>query len=153
MAVATYIMQLSDTVPYRPLHKVWILNQASPSLCLAVDLTLSWFMKIASRPKSYDAFKLPAQTKLTQKRLLPARTPVMRGPVAWAVVLTTLMVPMMAVLSLGRSTAARNAERGATSMNYVHARRMRNMRENVGVDGTGMRARKMADGRCVKTIV
>lgn len=55
-------------------------------------------------------------------------------------------------LSVG-SAVARNAERGATSMFWLHARRTRNVRASGRADGMGTRARQMADGRCVKTIV
>jgi len=59
---------------------------------------------------------------------------------------------MTAVRSLGRRTAARNAERGAASMLWVQARRMRKEMDNGKDDPTGIRARKMEEGRWVKTI-
>lgn len=49
--------------------------------------------------------------------------------------------------------AARKAERGATSMDWVQARRMRKRIEGPRVEGTGMRARQIAEGRWVNTIV
>jgi hypothetical protein len=60
---------------------------------------------------------------------------------------------MTAVRSLGKRTAARKAERGAMSMDWVQARRMRNRRDSGREEGIGMRARKMDEGRWVKTIV
>jgi hypothetical protein len=50
-------------------------------------------------------------------------------------------------------TAARKAERGATSMDCVQERRMRKVRARGRVVGTGIRARAMAEGRWVKTMV
>lgn len=55
--------------------------------------------------------------------------------------------------SLGRTTAARKAERGATSMDCVQERRMRKSMAMGREVGTGIRARKMAEGRWVNTIV
>ena len=43
--------------------------------------------------------------------------------------------------------AARNAERGAVSMTCVQARPMRKTRAPGRVDGMGMRARQIAEGR------
>lgn len=60
---------------------------------------------------------------------------------------------MMAVrLSEGRA-AARKAERGATSMFWEHARRTRKVSARGRLLGTEIRARQIAEGRCVKTIV
>lgn len=63
------------------------------------------------------------------------------------------MIPMTAVRSAGRITAARNAERGPASMDCVHARRIRNVMARISEDGRGIRARKIAEGRWVKTMV
>ena len=63
------------------------------------------------------------------------------------------MEPITAVRSFGRTTAARNADRGATSIDWVQERRMRNIIAKGREFGIGIRARKIADGRCVNTIV
>jgi len=76
-----------------------------------------------------------------------ASKPVIVGPRLWADVLTTLMAPMTAVRSWGSTTAARKAERGATSMDCVQERRTMNMVAKGRLFGTGIRARKMAEGR------
>lgn len=68
-------------------------------------------------------------------------------------VLTTFIKPMTAVRSLGKMTAARNAERGATSMDWVHARRTRKSIAKWTLSGIGIRASAIADGKWVKTIV
>lgn len=68
-------------------------------------------------------------------------------------VLTTFREPMIAVRSWGRTTAARKAERGAVSMDWVQERRIRNIIAGPRALGTGIRARKMEDGRWVNTIV
>lgn len=60
---------------------------------------------------------------------------------------------MIAVRSLGRTTAARNAERGATSMDWVQERRMTKVMARGREEGMGMSERKMAEGRWVNTIV
>ncbi len=49
--------------------------------------------------------------------------------------------------------AARNAERGATSMTCVQARPMRKTSAPGSVAGMGIKARQMAEGRWVNTIV
>jgi hypothetical protein len=80
-------------------------------------------------------------------------TPVITGPRLCAHVLTTLIVPMTAVRSLGSTIAAKKAERGATSMTCVQARPMRKVRAPGRVEGMGIRERQIAEGRWVKTIV
>ena len=60
---------------------------------------------------------------------------------------------MIAVRLSAGSAVARNAERGATSMLCVEARRARNTREGARVGGMGIKERKMAEGKWVKTIV
>lgn len=55
-------------------------------------------------------------------------------------------------LSDGR-TLARKADRGATSILWVHERRMRNIKASGSEDGIGIIARHTADGRCVKAMV
>jgi hypothetical protein len=49
--------------------------------------------------------------------------------------------------------AAKNAERGGPSMDCVQDRRMRKRRDTWTSLETGMRARKTAEGRWVKTMV
>ena len=64
-----------------------------------------------------------------------------------------MIAPMIAVRwSLGNA-AARNALRGATSMDCEHERRIRKVSERGRPLGTGISERAIADGRCVKTIV
>lgn len=63
------------------------------------------------------------------------------------------MMPMVAVLSAGSTTAARNAERGAESIDCVHDRRIKNVMAPYTELGIGIRASMTADGRCVNTIV
>ena len=77
----------------------------------------------------------------------------MKGPKDWELVFTTFIKPITAVRSVGRMTAAKNAERGATSMDWVHDRRMRNIIAKGREFGIPMSARKIAEGRCVKTMV
>lgn len=60
---------------------------------------------------------------------------------------------MIAVLSAGRTIAARKADRGAVSIDCVQERRKRKVRDRWTSLGMGMRARKMAEGRWVKTMV
>ena len=85
--------------------------------------------------------------KDTPKWPLLDKIPVNRGPMLWAVVFTTFTAPMIAVrLSAGKA-AARNAERGATSMFWVQARRIKKVSARGRLDGTEMRARQIADGR------
>ena len=57
------------------------------------------------------------------------------------------MVPITAVRSFGRTMAARKAERGATSIDWVQARRIRKSIANGREEGMGIRARQTADGR------
>lgn len=98
-------------------------------------------------------FRIPARIKLAPKNPLSERTPVINGPILCADVFTTLIDPMIAVrLSLG-SAAAKNAERGATSMFWEQARRTRKVNASGRSEGTGISAKNIADGRCVKTIV
>ena len=59
----------------------------------------------------------------------------------------------MAVRSCGCRIAARKADRGATSIDCVQERRIRNIMDQWTSLGTGMRARKIAEGRWVNTIV
>lgn len=54
-----------------------------------------------------------------------ASTPVTAGPILDAEVLTILRRPLTAVRSLGRITAAKNADLGATSIDCVQDRRIR----------------------------
>lgn len=63
------------------------------------------------------------------------------------------MNPMTAVRSPGRTTTERKAALGAMSIEARDDRRMRKKREPAREDGTGMSARAIADGRCVKTMV
>jgi len=70
-----------------------------------------------------------------------------------AVVLTTLTNPMIAVRSDGNTIAAKKAERGATSIDWVQERRTRKRRDRWTSLGIGMSARKTAEGRWVKTMV
>lgn len=60
---------------------------------------------------------------------------------------------MMAVRLSEGSAAARKAERGATSMFWEQARRTRNVSAKGRLLGMEMRARQIAEGRCVKTMV
>ena len=99
------------------------------------------------------AFSAPAEMKATQKRLFLARNPVTTGPTIRLTVLTMLMVPIIAVRCLAGRMAARKAERGATSIDCVQARSRTNVAASGKEDGSGIMARKTADGRCVKTIV
>jgi hypothetical protein len=78
---------------------------------------------------------------------------VIEGPRELANILTTLMNPMTAVRSLGNTTAARKAERGAESMDCVEARMRRRAALGRRVVGNGMNDKQMADGRWVNTIV
>lgn len=50
-------------------------------------------------------------------------------------------------------TAAKNAERGATSIDWVQDRKIRNIIAKGRESGIPISARKIAEGRCVKTIV
>ncbi|OKP08250.1 hypothetical protein PENSUB_5617 [Penicillium subrubescens] len=59
----------------------------------------------------------------------------------------------MAVRLSEGSAAARKAERGATSMFCEHARRTRNVSASGKLLGTEIRARQIAEGKCVNTIV
>lgn len=59
----------------------------------------------------------------------------------------------MAVRFSGGRALARKAERGATSMVWVQARRTRKSMANGRDDGMGIMARQIAEGRWVKTIV
>lgn len=60
---------------------------------------------------------------------------------------------MTAVRSLGKTTAAMNALRGATSICARELLSMRNVSAGARPGNTGMSARKIAEGRCVNTIV
>lgn len=77
----------------------------------------------------------------------------MRGPKLWLDVSTTLIVPMTAVRSLGKTAEARKAERGATSIDCVQERRTRKRVARGKEEGIGIKAREMVEGRCVNTIV
>lgn len=90
--------------------------------------------------------------KETPNMPLLARRPVTSGPTLWLMVLMTLMIPITAVLSLGRMTAVINAVRGAVSMDWLHARIIRNVMAGPSVEGIGIKTSIRADGRCVKTI-
>jgi len=68
-------------------------------------------------------------------------------------VLTTLVIPKTAVRSLGRTIEAKNAERGAVSIDCVQDRRTRNIIASGREFVAGINARKIEDGKCVKTIV
>lgn len=63
------------------------------------------------------------------------------------------MAPMIAVRFSGGRAAAKKALRGATSMLCEQARRIKKVKAAGRADGTGMRARQMADGKWVKTMV
>lgn len=63
------------------------------------------------------------------------------------------MMPITAVLSAGSTTAARNAERGAESIDCVHDRRIRKVIAPYTEFGIGIKASMTADGKCVNTIV
>jgi hypothetical protein len=65
----------------------------------------------------------------------------------------TLNVPMTAVRSFGRITAATKAERGAESIDCVQARRIKKTRARGMFDGRGISASATLEGRCVNTIV
>ena len=91
--------------------------------------------------------------KATQNRFFSANTPVIRGPRLCADVLTTLMKPMIAVLSFGSTTAARKADRGATSILCVQLLRIRNIIAKGRLFGSPIQAKAIADGRWVNTIV
>lgn len=59
----------------------------------------------------------------------------------------------MDVLSLGLITAATKADLGAPSIEAVEARNMKKTRARGKELGTGIKARKIEEGRCVNTIV
>jgi hypothetical protein len=63
------------------------------------------------------------------------------------------MKPITAVLSPGMTTTERNAALGAISMEAREDRRRRKKMAPDRDEGTGMRQRARADGRCVKTMV
>lgn len=56
-------------------------------------------------------------------------------------------MPIVAVLSAGSTTAARNAERGAESIDCVHDRKIRNVMAPYTEFGIGIKASMTADGR------
>jgi hypothetical protein len=89
----------------------------------------------------------------SQKRFRVARVPVMYGPIPELKVLTMLIVPMTAVRSAGRMTAAKKADRGATSIDWVHARRIRKSIAKGSCEGKGIKASAIEEGRWVNTIV
>lgn len=90
-------------------------------------------------------------TKAIQNRLSAASAPVIKGPELWLLVLTVLTIPITAVRSSGRTTADKNALRGAWSMELRTDRATRSTIVMNSVDGAGSSKRKIADGRCVKT--
>ena len=63
------------------------------------------------------------------------------------------MNPKTAVRSLGRTTALRKAERGAVSIDCVQERKIRKRIARGRLEGNGTSARKMEEGRWVKTMV
>lgn len=64
-----------------------------------------------------------------------------------------MIIPITAVRSAGKITAAKKAERGPTSIDCVHALRIRNIIARGRNGGNGIKARKIAEGKWVKTIV
>jgi len=119
----------------------------------ALSSLLTCPANIAKTPRSYAAFIEPPMTNATQNKFFPIRNPVIDGPMLEVNVLTILRVPITAVRSFGSSIAARNADLGAVSIDWVQDRSIRKNIAGPTVDGTGIRARKIADGRWVKTIV
>ncbi len=63
------------------------------------------------------------------------------------------MKPITAVLSPGMTTTERKAALGAMSIEASEERRSRKKIAPDRDEGTGMRQRARADGRCVKTMV
>jgi hypothetical protein len=98
-------------------------------------------------------FKQPAIINETPNIFLRAKIPVRSGPRLWVVVLTTFTAPIIAVRLSDGKAAARNAERGATSILCEQALSTRNVKANGRLFGTEISDKQMADGRCVKTIV
>ena len=84
---------------------------------------------------------------------LDAKNPVINGPTLVENVLTTFKIPMTAVRSFGSITAAKKAERGATSIDCVHDRRTRKVKASGRDLGTGMNESAIAEGRWVNTMV
>jgi hypothetical protein len=62
-------------------------------------------------------------------------------------------MPITAVLSFGSTTAERNADLGAWSMEAKVERPIRRQMVNASELGTGKSAKKTAEGRWVKTMV
>lgn len=69
------------------------------------------------------------------------------GPSPDVNVLTTFRIPIIAVRSFGRIMAARKADRGATSIDWVQERRIRKVRARGIWEGIAMKATNTAEGR------
>ena len=84
---------------------------------------------------------------------VPARMPVMKGPITLARVRSMEVIPMMAVRSSGRTTAAMNAVRGAWSMLFKPVRMKNSIIVKNRLVGAGKNRTAVLEGRWVKTMV
>ena len=98
-------------------NQAFSLSSAALSRALAfLRFSLSIPPNVTKMPKSYTIFKQPANTNETHNFPPEDNTPVNNGAKLDAVVLTTLIVPIIAVLCSAGNASAKNAALGATSM-------------------------------------
>ena len=77
----------------------------------------------------------------------------MKGPMTLASVRSMDVIPMMAVRSSGRTTAAMKAVRGAWSMLFRPVRMKNKIMVRTRLRGAGKKRTAVLEGMCVKTMV
>lgn len=125
----------------------------SSHLSFALSSYIFYPLKPTRSPKSYTAFKAPANPKVSHELRLCVSKAVITGPQLWLAVLIRAMNPITGVRSLGRTTADKEAPLGAMSIDTRDERRSRKKADQDGGEETAIGTSAKAEGRCVNNMV